>query len=340
MLHRMNFANFPHYRPVPEHVDIDIEKLRPDNSYDYLIQNRSHFLSMIQSHEGEVSPEKLELVACPSCGSKLFNPITRKDGLCIVQCQHCSLIYVNPRVKESEYEQLYAGGNYGHIVTKLALASHLYRKDRFGSERLAILQKYHNPDLSKTLLDLGSGSGFFIEKAREQGWDSYGIELSPPAVNFSRQRGNKVYDQILLNLSLPSESVSAVTMFDVLEHLPNPREHLVEVSRILPNGGILFIYVPNWNSASRLLLGDSAHFIWPTHHLTYFTPETLETFVASNGFSIEYLATEGLDIVDWIWQQKKIGANVDLVAANIDTLQFLVNAGGWGKNLRMVARKI
>jgi hypothetical protein len=108
----------------------------------------------------------------------------------------------------------------------------------------------------------------------------------------------------------------------------------------LAPGGIVFLYVPNYDSASRLLMGKDAHFIWPTHHLNYYTPVTIRDLMAREGLATEYVATEGLDIVDYLWYRREVHGKTDEGVAEIaDTLQFLVNAGAYGKNLRVIARK-
>ena len=133
---------------------------------------------------------------------------------------------------------------------------------------------------------------------------------------------------------------SILLVCDVLEHVVNPIEFVDRASDLLSEDGLLFIYVPNYQSASRLLMGLDAHFIWPTHHLTYFDPQTLTSFIESRGFSIELLNTEGLDIADYIWYCNSKGEDTSQLEKISDILQFTINAGCYGKNLRMIARKI
>jgi hypothetical protein len=87
-------------------------------------------------------------------------------------------------------------------------------------------------------------------------------------------------------------------------------------------------------------MGSAAHFIWPTHHLNYYTPVTIRDLMAREGLATEYVATEGLDIVDYLWYRREVlGKGDEGVAEIADTLQFLTNAGAYGKNLRVIARK-
>lgn len=317
---------------------VDTQRLRPGSSYEHLFENRDYQLRAILDKYGEIPKFLLEQVVCPLCSEAFYEIEMVKDSFNIVRCLNCSLIYVNPRLKADAYLETYKSQNYGHIISELALASHDYRVSRFGLERIKKIEEYFFFDLPKTLLDIGSASGFFLEAAMQKGWRATGIELSPIAVQFSRRKGLDVHDTTLESTDFGNNKFSVITMFDVLEHLPNIQETIERIKGLLNHGGLLYIYVPNWNSASRLLMQDNAHFIWPTHHVTYFTPITLTHFLEKNGFRVEFCETNGLDVVDWIWQLEK--QDIDTVALNsrLNELQFIINSALWGKNLRVLAR--
>jgi 2-polyprenyl-3-methyl-5-hydroxy-6-metoxy-1,4-benzoquinol methylase len=144
----------------------------------------------------------------------------------------------------------------------------------------------------------------------------------------------------LEHASFAAGSFDAISLFDVLEHLLDPVATVRLCVRLLRPQGILFLYVPNYDSASRLLMGADAHFIWPTHHLNYYTPITIRDLMTREGLATEYVATEGLDIADYLWYRREVqGKQDDGLAEIADTLQFLVNAGAYGKNLRVIARR-
>jgi hypothetical protein len=87
-------------------------------------------------------------------------------------------------------------------------------------------------------------------------------------------------------------------------------------------------------------MGADAHFIWPTHHLNYYTPATIRDLLGREGLETVYVATEGLDIVDYLWYRREMkGAADEAVERIADQLQFFVNAGAYGKNLRVIGRK-
>ncbi len=327
------------YNPILESQRIDLDQLRPNKSYDHLIENRNAALQSLMSSPDKLD-EFLKTRSCPVCDGDQHSPQFVKDGLDIVQCSSCETIYVNPVFDDEKYQEIYQSEEYQEIVKRIGEDSHAYRKERFGTERAAAIEKFHDPALPKTFLEIGCSTGFVVEAAMENGWECQGIELNPSAAAFACERGLPV-ENVSIEKFSPEHKYSAIAFYDVLEHLVNPKGMLTHAVEHLNDNGCVFIYVPNYNSASRQLLGEqNAHFIWPTHHLTYFTPETLTTLLESVGLEVIHWETQGLDISDWLWfLEEKTGSDTALITDHMDALQFYINASGHGKNLRMYARK-
>jgi 2-polyprenyl-3-methyl-5-hydroxy-6-metoxy-1,4-benzoquinol methylase len=211
--------------------------------------------------------------------------------------------------------------------------------ERFGRERIALMAAQLDVPAPR-YLDVGCSTGFVVEAAREAGWDAVGTDLNPSAVEFGRSRGLDLRTTTLEAGGFEAGTFDAISLFDVLEHLIEPAAVLRSCARLLRPGGIVFLYVPNYDSASRLLMGKDAHFIWPTHHLNYYTPVTIRDLLAREGYETAYLATEGLDIVDYLWYRREVkGATDEGLEPIADLLQFFINAGAYGKNLRVIGRK-
>lgn len=327
------------YKPKIQYQDIDIEKLRPNKSYDYLIQNRNTYLNEIIFNKENLD-EFLFYRNCPVCNMDDYRFLYEKDSLNIVKCKNCSVVYVNPIFNEKMYLDIYRSKEYQKIMRGLGEASHLYRKERFGKERMNIIEQFHDSTLPKRLLDIGCSTGFLLEEAQDRDWVAKGIELNPSSAEFARKRNLNVIEKPLQEIKF-DENFSVITLFDVLEHLTYPSDILQIVYNLLAPGGRIYIYVPNYNSACKELLGvEEAHFIWPTHHLTYFTPETLNDFLERKNFQVFYWETQGLDLYDWHWYLKeKTDFDTKILENNIDKMQFWINSAGHGKNLRVYARK-
>jgi 2-polyprenyl-3-methyl-5-hydroxy-6-metoxy-1,4-benzoquinol methylase len=330
--------NIP-YRRLSEYQPVDISRLRPGGSYKQLIAKRTHPIDELVRIHGRIPEDLLRPRSCPTCGSVEARTELDKDHMRLVRCGPCDLVYVSPTFDESHYQEVYASQEYQDIVRDLGIKSHDYRVERFGKERVELMAR-HLAVPRPRYLDVGCSTGFVVEAARDAGWDAVGIDLNPSAVEFGRDRGLDLQTVALENGGFDDASFDAVSLFDVLEHLIAPAETLRACARLLRPGGIVFMYVPNYDSASRLLMGKAAHFIWPTHHLNYYTPSTVQDLLAREGLDTAYLATEGLDVVDYLWYRREVhGASDDGVDAIADLLQFFVNAGAYGKNLRVIGRK-
>lgn len=234
--------------------------------------------------------------------------------------------------------QSYSAADYQDMLSALVLESHEYRVQRFGSERMEILNSHHASNAPKSVLDVGSSTGFFIEAAQKAGWSAAGIELAKTTREFSQGRGHRVFDSPLEEIIL-KEEFGAVTLFDVLEHVPNPRKTLELARSLLSPSGSLFIYVPNIDSAAFALEGGSANFIM-RNHLQYYSPATILHLLELTGYEALFIETRGLDVVDWLTNLELNGVEIPPEIRNsASVLQEFTNRSGFGKNLRVLARK-
>jgi len=139
---------------------------------------------------------------------------------------------------------------------------------------------------SGRLLDVGCATGGFLEVARENGFDVVGVEVSGAAAECARrQYGLEVLEGDLSSASLPSKSVDVVTMWDVIEHLPDPGRVLLEAARVLRPGGVLLLTTGDSSSLWARVTGRCWPLLTPPQHLFFFTPLSLKKLLAANGFS-------------------------------------------------------
>lgn len=321
------------YKPNFISQNIDVKKLRPGNSYENLQKKRNLYF---EKNKSNFCKKRM----CPSCNYSKSSLLLKKDGFSIVKCNKCNLIYVNPILDSEKYLKAYQSKTYQNIVKSLGEKSHIYRVKRFGEERTNYLKNFLKNKKKINLLDIGCSTGFFIEAAKKEGWNCEGLELNPSAVNFGLKRGLRIFQSTLENFKT-KKKYDIITLFDVLEHLSNPRQMINQTKKLLKKNGLLYVYVPNWNCASRILMKEqNCHFIWPTHHLTYFTPKTLQSFFNKLKFKLIDWETQGLDLYDFAWLSKKKKKNFSLDEKQIDILQGYINSSGNGKNLRMLVKKI
>lgn len=140
------------------------------------------------------------------------------------------------------------------------------------------------------VLDVGCGRGLLLRAFQRRGWEVQGTELSEAAAAYAREvLGLQVSIGELAGLGFPAGHFDAVTLWHVLEHLPDPQLLLAEVRRILKPGGVLFLGVPNFGGwEARGCRAGWFHLDVP-RHLTHFTRDNLKQALETAGFQ------------DWAW---------------------------------------
>ncbi len=200
----------------------------------------------------------LEYPPCPGCGNEeiptplVYETSVYSEGFTVglSRCPRCQVYFTRPRLarhnirtREAEYEQVkkkyepearsgrfHKNDNYRYYL-ELA-ESHL--------RRIGAAPPYR-------VLDIGSHCGFFVRFARERGWDAKGIEPAGPMVRFAREiNALETIEQGLFDeRSYEGETFHLITMFDVLEHIPEPVRLLSAVRQRLAPGGLLMCKVPH-----------------------------------------------------------------------------------------------
>ena len=157
--------------------------------------------------------------------------------------------------------------------------------------QVGLIKKYMHGPLS--LLDFGAGAGSFVRAALNQGWEATGIEQSSSA----RKRAKEFYDVELLEKP-GEEKYDVITMWDVVEHLRDPREVIVKVGEHLKKDGLIFIETANFESWRRIADKDKWR-MYLFDHQFYFTPGSLKQVMLEAGFN-------GFCLLNWNHRRPRI----------------------------------
>jgi SAM-dependent methyltransferase len=158
-------------------------------------------------------------------------------------------------------------------------------------KRLKEIERYKQ---AGTLLDVGCAAGFFVETAVKHRWEAYGVELSEFASEFARNTlGLNVFNGTFLESNFPAGYFDVITMWDMIEHTPNPVENLCKAFKLLKKDGLLILTTPNFNSLVAQWLGKRWYFYQPPQHLFYFNKTTIRFALQKAGFRIVEMKTEG-----------------------------------------------
>ncbi len=196
----------------------------------------------------------------------------------LVRCNQCGLEYLNPRLRADVVIEGYSSGSDETFISQVA------GRERTFSASLKLIEKY-KPARGR-LLDVGTAGGSFLSVAKRVGWDVEGCEPNRWMCDWANQHyGLKVVPGTIFDMRLESESFDTVTLWDVLEHTPDPKATLLECKRVLKSSGLLVVNFPDIQSAVARLMGRRWVFLLSVH-LYYFTTATLTRMLNELGFQV------------------------------------------------------
>jgi len=213
---------------------------------------------------------------------------TTRKTFDIVECLRCALLRLAPQPTAAEFDQYYpanywfdpsesAAGRLEETYRRLVLRDHV----RFVVRALQQIRQ------GEPVLDIGCGGGLFPGVLRQRGFRALGLDVSAEAARLAAKlHGVPVIAGELTHSPVAARSCAAVTMFHVLEHVPNPQQYLAEAGALLRAGGRLILQVPNAACWQFALLGRLWNGVDAPRHLHLFRPADLEKLLESSGFQV------------------------------------------------------
>lgn len=228
------------------------------------------------------------LSSCPICKSTMLKSnLTCKDytvsqsEFTIVNCSSCGFTFTNPRPEPSNLGEYYKSEEYvSHSNTNKGLIFKLYQLVRNYTldKKVSLIKKWGNP---KNLLDIGCGTGAFIDRCAKNKIEVVGIEPDESARNFAINNFSlKVFDESEI-IKIADNSYDTITMWHVLEHVSDLEERVKQLKRILKSDGTLFVALPNMASYDAQVYGK----FWAAYdvprHLYHFKKGDVERLFGS-----------------------------------------------------------
>jgi 2-polyprenyl-3-methyl-5-hydroxy-6-metoxy-1,4-benzoquinol methylase len=217
---------------------------------------------------------------CTSCGSQgLF--LWKAKGYDFYKCKNkmCELIYAD--VMKRDLENIYEDDYYKEVYQD-------YESDkRFHlMNNNILLSKIERHFQVSDLLEIGSAFGFFIESARNRGWNALGVETSNYASKVAKEiYGNNVQNSDFLNENRVN-SFDVVCMLGTIEHVLNPSLFIYKIANTLkPEGGVV-ITTPNIESLFAHIFKRKWRHIYPPYHISYFSPNSLSFLLQKYAFQV------------------------------------------------------
>lgn len=228
---------------------------------------------------------------CSICKERTFKHLLKKDNLILVKCLNCGLVQIGNIVEISDIK------NYDYYKNKITLTQKELYNPITTKRYINLLSKLEYYRKNNTLLDIGCGEGQFLSVAKEKKWQIEGIEIAPHAVAICKKFDDidNIYCGNFLGLDLKHDYYDVITMFEVLEHLTQPKDFLLKSHSILRKGGVLYLTTPNFNCINRLLLQKKWRCIHK-EHLFYFTHNLLKRIIKEANFKILEFETKHIDL--------------------------------------------
>jgi 2-polyprenyl-3-methyl-5-hydroxy-6-metoxy-1,4-benzoquinol methylase len=208
----------------------------------------------------------------------------KKHNLC--KCSSCGFVFMKD-IPSSEALYEYYSNNYERTSYLSPITINRYNE---------ILDRFEAYRKTGNLLDVGAGYGFFLEIARQRGWNVHGTELTDEAVNHCTDKGLTMFKGELQNIDFGNLEFDVIISIEVIEHINNPIEYLTKMNEILHPGGTIYVTTPNFNSYLRYRLKENYNVIEYPNHLGYFTRKTLNKLFTENGFKTLKIQTTGISL--------------------------------------------
>jgi SAM-dependent methyltransferase len=241
---------------------------------------------------------------CPVCGSNRFNSfITCTDYFVsgeqfeIRECAGCGFKFTADASDEQNIGRYYQSEEYiSHSNTSKGLVNGIYHRVRnYMLRRKSRLVKKATNKKTGRILDVGTGTAFFLNEMKQHGWDVAGTEKSADARAFAQKEFGLEIDEPEQLFQFEDKSFDVVALWHVLEHIHRLDENMQTFSRLLKPDGKLIIAVPNHTSY------DARHYreFWAAwdvpRHLWHFGPEHMKLLGEKFGFQLQSLHTMPFD---------------------------------------------
>jgi 2-polyprenyl-3-methyl-5-hydroxy-6-metoxy-1,4-benzoquinol methylase len=280
----------------------------------------------------------MTITACPICASSDLIPVfdvkdhtVSKESFPISKCNNCTLRFTQNAPGENEIGRYYKSEDYiSHSNTSKGMINNLYQsvRKRTLKKKRKLIESITGVEKGR-LLDIGSGTGAFVNEMKQHGWDCTGLEPDSDARKVAKIQNELELGDMSEFPKLPAKNYHAITLWHVLEHVHALDPYLQQLSKLLIDSGRLFIAVPNYTSMDASIYKE----FWAAYdvprHLWHFSPASMKELLEKNGFSIEKYKPMWYDsfYISMLSSKYKNG-KTNLVSSFLNGLRSNINALG------------
>jgi 2-polyprenyl-3-methyl-5-hydroxy-6-metoxy-1,4-benzoquinol methylase len=234
------------------------------------------------------------VLSCPICSGTSFQKFGQTKDYTVShetfelsKCSSCEFVVTSPRPEDDQLGKYYLSENYiSHTAKATTLFDKLYELSRqFALDwKLTLVKKFNYSKSSlPTLLDYGCGTGFFLKKVKENGFNIAGVEPSEIARHAAEQNAKT---NIQPGIEDVNDKFDVITLWHVLEHVSNLNELVAELKIRLNPSGTLIIAVPNLKSNDAKKYGMQWAGYDVPRHLWHFDQKTMTQLLTKHNFQL------------------------------------------------------
>ncbi|MFM5886104.1 MAG: class I SAM-dependent methyltransferase [Novosphingobium sp.] len=229
------------------------------------------------------------MTGCNQCGETRTRPLFSTKGYDLVACSGCGLAYIANPPDAAELARIYSADASYHTALKDPASKAWADMAGIARQHMAFLATIAGEG---TLLDVGCSTGLFLDLARTAGFAVKGVEFSEESAGFARDHfGLTVERGSIHDCTDADGSYDVLTMFDVIEHVPDPLADMAAALRLLKPGAWFVLSTPNIDGLfprASYPLANALNY-WPhpepPYHLYQFSVQTLTAMLAKAGFA-------------------------------------------------------
>jgi 2-polyprenyl-3-methyl-5-hydroxy-6-metoxy-1,4-benzoquinol methylase len=244
----------------------------------------------------------IDITTCVICNGTIFlndkackDYTVSKDVFTLIKCTSCDFTITSPRPNDEELGNYYISEDYiSHSNETKSITDKIYAIARnYTLKWKTKLIEKHTKNTIPSILDFGAGTGTFVKACADKGWKTKGVEPS----KIARYAGDPSIKEFLTeNLKgIKEKDFDVITLWHVLEHVPDVKQTLKDLIERVKDSGYLFIAVPNKNSYDAKAYGNYWAGYDVPRHLWHFSQENMKTLMASEGLTVEKIVPMKLD---------------------------------------------
>lgn len=228
------------------------------------------------------------LTICPLCNSKVIKSLIGYEKSYLANCVSCGFVFSFKIPSSLDLKNHYSRYTRGNNISSITIK----RYDN-------LLNQFEKFRKNNTLIDIGCGDGYFLDRAKKRGWKVFGTEFTEGAIEFCRRKGLDVISSEGYLKKFEYGYFDIITSFEVLEHLNKPQEEVENYYSLIREGGMCYVTTPNFNSLSRRILKGKWNVIEYPEHLSYYTSATLKKLFETQTLDAIKIKSTGFSFARW-----------------------------------------